>query len=127
MRKLEIHSVRGPEAKIQAAIIKFLEDRKWMVKSTHGNLYSSGWPDLYACRRRFYYGDKSHPASEALVRWIEVKNPLNYRFTAAQLKDFPRFNAEGIGIWIMTEATEAEYQKLFRAPNWYTYLSAARA
>lgn len=99
-----------PEAKIQAAIINFLRQREWFVKPTHGNLYQSGFPDLYCAHHR--YGQ----------RWVEVKNLTNYCFTAAQLREFPRFSASGAGIWILTEATEREYQKLFGPENWFTFI-----
>jgi hypothetical protein len=91
-------------------VISFLRAREWFVKETHGNLYSSGFPDLYACHHKYR------------ARWIEIKNPEAYRFTAAQMRDFPRFSAAGSGIWILTAATESEYQKLFGPENWYQYL-----
>jgi hypothetical protein len=31
------------------------------------------------------------------------------------------WEAFGIGIWILTAATQAEYDKLFRPPNWRAY------
>ena len=80
----------------------------WFVKSTHGNSLQQGFPDLYACHPR--YGQ----------RWIEVKNPKKYEFTAAQLEDFPRIS-QGGGIWILVAATEDEYLKLFKEQNWYVY------
>ena len=110
MNRPKIRSKKGPEAIIQKQIIAFLTLRGWFVKPTHGNMYQSGFPDLYACKRR--YG----------TRWIEVKNPESYKFTPAQMEDFPRLTAEGVGIWILTAATELEYKKLFQPPNWWTYL-----
>lgn len=98
-----------PEAKIQAALTDFLKVRDWYVKSTHGNMYQSGFPDLYACHKK--YGP----------RWIEVKNPEAYAFTAAQLENFPLMVAHGANIWILVAATEEEYQKLFGEPNWWVY------
>jgi len=105
-----LQNKEGPEAKIQRELILFLQQRRWIVKETHGNLYQSGFPDLYATNR--IYGP----------RWIECKNPLNYKFTNAQLRDFPVLCANGSPIWILTAATEEEYQKLFRPYNWYQYL-----
>jgi len=102
---------KGPEDIIQQDLIRLLKLKEWFVKETHGNMYSSGWPDLYACKRR--YGP----------RWIEVKNPVNYKFQPSQIEDFHKWTAEGIGIWILVAATEHEYDKLFRAPNWHHYLS----
>lgn len=110
MKKPNIREGKGPEAKIQKAIIILLESKGWFVKPTHGNLYQSGFPDLYCI----------HTAHKQ--RWIEVKNPLSYRFTIAQLGDFPKIS-KGTGIWIMTAASESEYSKLFARPNWHLYLN----
>lgn len=87
-----------------------LTAKGWFVKSTHGNMYQSGFPDLFATHKRFG------------LRWIEVKRPVGYQFTAAQLEDFPKFTSNGSGIWVLTAATEAEYQKLFRPYNWGAYI-----
>ena len=110
MQPLKLKPKKGPEAKIQEDLISFLRAREWFVKSTHGNLYQSGFPDLYCAHYR--YGQ----------RWVEVKYAEAYRFTAAQLREFPRFSASRAGIWILTAATESEYQKLFGPENWFTYL-----
>ncbi|MCK9460601.1 MAG: hypothetical protein M0R80_13260 [Proteobacteria bacterium] len=104
----------GPEDKIQREIIAFLQMRGWFVKPTHGNMYQSGFPDLFACHSS--YGQ----------RWIEVKNPLAYSFTGAQLIDFPKICANGSGVWVLVAATEEEYKKLFSKYNWYWYLSIMR-
>lgn len=106
----KIRSKRGPEAKIQTDIIKYLRARDWFVRATHGCQYQAGFPDLYAVKRR--YGP----------RWIEVKNKVNYRFTDAQLRTFPRFSKELVGVWILDEATDVSYDRLFRPPNWASYL-----
>jgi hypothetical protein len=100
----------GPEAKIQREVIAMLRNKGWFVKETHGNMYQSGFPDLYATHS--LYGS----------RWIEIKNPEHYSFTAAQLDDFPKFSANGSRIWILTAATEFEYRKLFQPENWSYYL-----
>lgn len=101
----------GPERKIQDELTLFLQLKGWYVKETHGNIYQHGFPDLYACHRS--YG----------ARWIEVKNPIQYSFTKSQLETFPMFVAHGVGVWILTAATEEEYQKLFKSCNWYQFLS----
>lgn len=98
------------ERKIQERIITFLEKRQWFVKSTHGNMFQSGFPDLFAC----HVGHGQ--------RWIEVKRADQYCFTSGQMRDFPEFSKRKCGIWIMTDATEAEYEKLFKAPNWLYYV-----
>jgi len=53
---------------------------------------------------------------------VEVKNPLAYSFTAAQLRVFPALAAKGVGIWILTSARPEELQLLMKPPNWYQYL-----
>lgn len=78
---------------------------------THGNLYQSGFPDVYCMHRS--YGS----------RWVEVKNPLAYAFTPAQIREFPLMVAHGTGVWVLVAATEEEYQKLFKPCNWWHYLS----
>lgn len=101
---------RGPEAIIQAKIIDRLKALDWYVKSTHGNMYQSGFPDLYICHSM--YGSK----------WVEVKNKEKYVFTPAQLLNFPLMSAHGAGIWVLTSADDDEINKLFKAPNWVYYL-----
>ena len=101
---------KGPEAKIQEAIIKKLTLLGWFVKSTHGNMYQSGFPDLFCCHSR--YGQ----------RWVEVKNPSNYKFTPAQVENFPKFSANGSPIWILVSDSDSEIDKLFGPENWYQYL-----
>lgn len=81
-----------------------------MVKETHGNIYMSGVPDLYAAHIK--YGP----------RWIEMKNPGKYAFTNAQLEFFPQLASVGVGVWVLTAATDEEYQKLWQPANWYQYL-----
>jgi hypothetical protein len=111
------HGKARPEAKIQDEIIKYLNLLGWYVKATHGNAYTSGWPDLYACHKT--YG----------ARWIEVKLPnmKGSKYTPAQLDDFPLFCAHGSGVWVMTAATEEEYRKILEnPPNWWKYTSVYR-
>ena len=102
----------GPEAKIQAAIVSLLRTKEWYVKETHGNIYQSGLPDLFATHTRYGH------------RWIEVKNPVNYKFTPAQVETFPKLCANGSGVWILVAGTEEVYKKLFLAPNWWTFTLA---
>lgn len=109
-----VNTKRGPERIIQDALIDFLLVRRWVVRETHGNVYQNGFPDLYIAHKT--YGQ----------RWVEVKNPLSYSFTAAQLEFFPQLSSVQVGVWILTAATEYEYKKLFLPANWYTYLSVAK-
>ena len=101
---------KGPEAKIQEAVINYLRQRQWVVMPTTGNMYQRGFPDLYICQRR--YGP----------RWVEIKNPKKYKFTPAQWEFFPLVIASGVGIWIMTAATDEEYAKLFEKSNLWIYM-----
>jgi hypothetical protein len=96
----------GPEAKIHAALESYLREREWYVKSTHGNQFQFGFPDIYSSHEKFG------------IKWIEVKNPLHFSFTPAQIREFPKMSAAGTGIWILCAATEEEYRRLFKPANW---------
>lgn len=103
----------GPERQIQDNIKDALEAEGWYCKDTHGNIFQYGFPDLYVCHEK--YG----------ARWIEVKNPKGYVFTPAQLKTFPMFQANGVGVWVLTDASERD--KLFKAANWWQFLDAYKS
>src|SRR5690606_15387752 len=89
------------ESSIQERIKKFLEGKGWFVFVTHGNNFQSGLPDLYCIHER--YG----------TRWVEVKRPKGYVFTRAQKVNFHKFSEKGVGIWVLVDATEEEYERLF--------------
>ncbi len=114
MKPLKKQVNRKPETIIQEAIEDYLLLRGWHVMPTHGNECQRGFPDLYCIHPRYKQ------------RWIEVKNPVKYAFTAAQLEHFPIVGAWSNGIWILTAATEYEYKKLFQPANWYMYLEAMK-
>jgi len=106
-----IKGKNGPERIIQDAVIAFFRAREWLVKPTHGSQFQSGFPDLFMAHPR--YGS----------RWVECKNPEKYAFTPAQMEWFPQFAAAQCGIWIVTAATQAEYEKVVKGrPNWHMYL-----
>lgn len=105
-----LRKTRKPESELQDQIVKLLKLHDWYVKETHGNMYQSGFPDIYACHKR--YGS----------RWIEVKMPEGYSFTPAQIDTFPEFAAKGVGVWILTAATEEQYNLLFKPANWHMFL-----
>lgn len=106
-----LHYKKNPlEEEIQQKIIAFLRAREWVVKETHGNMFQSGFPDLYCAHKR--YG----------ARWVEVKRPKGFKFTPAQLEFFPKLGGVGIGVWILQEATEDSYQLLFGPPNFAAVL-----
>lgn len=117
MDKPKLRIKGDPERQIRDAIRDMLVLRGWFVKITHGSVYSEGLPDLIACHHS--YG----------LRFIEIKLPgmAGSRFTAAQLRDFPQFVAHGCGIWIMTAASESEYEKLFKPQNLWQYLDAFKS
>lgn len=97
------------EADIQEAIVRKLKVQDWFVKSTHGNLYQSGFPDLFCAHKK--YGQ----------RWLEVKNPKQYSFTNAQMEYFPLMTAAGVGIWIATDESQVP-DLFFKSANWWTFL-----
>jgi hypothetical protein len=114
MKPRPIKPVRGPEGIIQSEIVKYLKVRDWLVLVTHGNLFQKGLPDLYVAHS--LYG----------VRWIECKYHAAYSFTPAQREVFPALSSKGVGVWILTDATEDEYLKLFAPANWHQYLHELR-
>ena len=106
----------GPERQVQDALIRFLRERGWVVKETHGNLFQTGFPDLYAAHRM--YG----------ARWIETKIHRDgiVKFENSQLEFFPQLASVGVGVWVLVAATEEEYRKLFKESNWWQYLSVSQ-
>ena len=94
------------EEAIQAKLIELLKARGWHVERMNADIWQVGIPDLYCYRR---------PEGE---RWVEVKRPLRYSFTKYQRQKFPKWEAAGIPLWILTAATEAQYNLLFKPPNW---------
>lgn len=99
-----------PEEKVRDAIIDRLEGHGWGCKIMHGNAYQSGVPDLYVMHRR--HG----------TRWIDAKVEGRYNFTKAQKRVWPEWHFKyKVGIWILTEGSEDQYQRLFQPPNWLDY------
>jgi len=99
---------------IQQALIAYLKARGWHVERMIGNAFQMGVPDLFI----------AHPKWGQ--RWIDVKRPgKNYSFTKAQKLKWPVWDTFGIGIWILTAANQAEYDKLFAPPNWRAYWKAS--
>jgi hypothetical protein len=96
----------GPEWFIQRDLIAFLEARHWLVERMIGNAFQMGIPDLYVHHNK--WGS----------RWIDCKVEGRYSFTKPQKRKWPLWDSFGVGIWIITAATQAEYDKLFKPPNW---------
>ena len=109
MDKPRIGETHGPEWCIQRGLIKFLQNRGWLVEVTQGNMFQKGFPDLYIAH-------KDHGQ-----RWIDVKNPVEYTFTKAQRRKWPIWERHNVGIWILTAATKEEYDKLWKPPNMRHY------
>jgi hypothetical protein len=101
--------MHGPEWHIQRDVIRYLRARGWHVEHTHGNLYQTGFPDLYAAHNKWG------------TRWIDCKQPKKYSFTRAQKQKWPLWESFRIGIWVLTAGTQEEYDKLFQLPNWRAY------
>lgn len=105
----------NPEAQIQQAIKVFMRARGWFVKEMGASVYVQGFPDLFCTH------------SKHGVRLVEVKLPLMFKskFTPAQLQVFPQLIANGSPIWILTAATQIEYNLLFKKPqgNYHEYLT----
>jgi hypothetical protein len=107
-----------PEDAIQARIISFLEARGWHVEKMHGNAFQKGIPDLYC------FHPKMNPP-EGLHRWVDVKVKGRYQLTKAQCQKWPLWESIDLGVWIMVDATEEEYRKLFGGPNFRDYWKPA--
>jgi hypothetical protein len=111
---VKLKKQKKPESILQEKIMNIFKLHDWYVRNTHGNIYQSGFPDFYACHTR--YG----------TRWIEVKIANHYSFTPAQMDVFPEFSAKGVGIWILTAATETQYNLIFGPPNWHMFLGVMK-
>jgi hypothetical protein len=109
-KKVELYPKKGPEAIIQNELVTQLKMREYFVVETYGSQFQAGFPDVYACHKEFG------------SRWIEVKNPKRWSFTSAQIKLFPRFMAEGVGIYILTGYGQDDIDKLHKPANLYEYM-----
>ena len=113
MRKIR-QPAHGPEYHIQHALTEFLEARGWLVERMIGNAFQTGIPDLYCHHPKWGY------------RWIDVKRPgKNYSFTKAQKRKWPEWDRKGVGIWILTAASQDAYDTLFQPPNWKQFWKAS--
>lgn len=112
MRKIR-QPKHGPEYYIQKDVVAMLRARGWHVERMIGNMYQFGVPDLYLYHKKW------------AERWVDIKRPgKNYSFTKAQKIKWPIWEQAGIGIWILTAATQEEYDKLFKPPNWRSFVKA---
>lgn len=106
---MEALKVDVAESDIQRKIVVKLKKEGWYVIRIPCGMLLTGFPDLFATH-------KIHG-----VRLVEVKRPnmQGSRFTPAQIKVFPELARNGCGIWILT--SPAEYDLLFRPPNFSAY------
>jgi len=109
LKSKKFRNKHGPEYKIQAKFIEYLEARGWHVERMIGNMLQRGIPDIYCM----------HPKHG--TRWVDLKNPIDYEFTAAQILKWPIWEAHGVKLWIITGWSDEEYDKLFHPPNWREY------
>ena len=100
-----------PEAAIQKRIIAMLRDRGWFCRSTHGNAYQRGFPDIFA------YNDSFAKLPWGALRWIDCKVKGRSRYTKAQCQEWPEWELGNVGIWIMFEGDDENYKNLFQPPN----------
>jgi hypothetical protein len=99
-------SADKPELEIQRELVTFLRDRVWHVERMLADAYQNGIPDLFCYHAKWG------------MRWVEVKRPEGYSFTLRQRQKWPLWEQAGIGIWILTAATQEQYDLLFAPPNW---------
>lgn len=94
------------ECQIQCKLIEFLKARGWHVERMLANKFQTGIPDLFCyCRK---WG----------MRWVEIKRRDRYSFTLRQRQKWPAWEKAGLGIWVLTAATQEQYDLLFKPPNW---------
>lgn len=108
--RMKIKQAKGPEWYIQQRIIKYLRDRQWKVKVMAAHKFMWAVPDLLASHR------KEGP------RFIEVKNPENFSFTDAQTQEFPQWISHGLPIYVLCEANQENYDRLFKESNLWLYM-----
>jgi hypothetical protein len=113
LKAKKIRPAHGKEYGIQASICRFLRDRGWHVERIVGLGIQFGLPDLLVCHAQWG------------IRFVEVKNEDKFGFTKAQKWKFPLLMKNGCGIWVLTQATEEQYQRLFTTPNLWDYLDPA--
>lgn len=97
------------EASFQKEFVAYLKRRGWKVRVFTGHAFQTGVPDLFAYHPQYSF------------RWIDMKREGRYSFTSAQRSKWPEWDADGLGIWIITHASQSEYEKLFQPPNWKDY------
>jgi hypothetical protein len=95
----------------------YMKHKGWHTEKTHGSMFQSGFPDLYAM----------HPTHGQ--RWIECKvlRNNNIHFEQTQIVKFPIWISHGVKIWIIygedfrsvagASALHSAYMTLFKEAN----------
>ena len=106
MRPLRKSTRNQPERELQNGWLTWFRAHGWYVIEMNASAVLSGLPDLFTTH------------TEHGFRWVEVKLPgmVGSKFTPAQNKRFPEIVNNGTPIWILTEVTQNEYNKLFSQP-----------
>ena len=110
-----------PKPKLESKIVDEIRDalmeQGWtLVEKTHGTEFSAGWPDLMC------FLPRGEASNLELLRHVEVKRPGRSKktcLTPAQRSRFAKWEAAGLGVWVLTSADETP--KLFGPPNWRDY------
>lgn len=110
MKRPKIKAAHGNEYYIQRDVVKMLHTQGWHVERLVGMAFQSGLPDLLAGHVKFG------------MRFVEIKQEEHYRWTNAQRWKLPILMKNGMGVWILTEATPAQYERLFAPPNLWDYM-----
>ena len=111
MKKPKIRQPHGPEWFTQNAVAKMLRAKGWLVIRLVGLSWQYGLPDLMIFHKDFG------------MWFVEIKCEDHYRWTTHQRWRFPVLTEYGAGIWILTDATEEQYERLFKRPNLWDYMS----
>lgn len=96
------------EKTIENNIRKALHAQGWFTVKLSGSMYVHGLPDLYCFQR-----------STNTTLWIESKAP-GKKLRPTQVKRFPKWDHEGIRIYVLTSDTQLD--RLSGPPNWRDYL-----
>jgi hypothetical protein len=105
---LPLKSRGSPEHQQQQALRRRMEQEGWLTEKVHGNLYQSGWPDLF-CHHL------THGA-----RWIELKRSAKTKLRPSQVGLFTRWSHYGVNVWVLTGPED--YVLLFKPPNWRNHV-----
>ncbi len=95
---------------LRRKIVKYLTLRGWYVEPLLSNAYHDGIPVLYCFKREYGF------------RWVEPKRPDDRSLTRLQWRKFSEWEEVNLPIWILTAATQEQYDLLFGPPNWRAFI-----